>query len=431
MRKLSENVNEEIMPVAGLKKNKTGVLHFTSPPVVGGVESVIHAHAGIFLQHGYPYQVITGRGDLSALPTGTGFTLLPRLDSQHPHVVKVQSELASGIVSGEFEDLTNHLVDSLEPLLIHLENLIVHNVFTKHFNLALLAALFRLMDAGRINNCIAWCHDFSWISPNAVNVLHPGYPWELLKTPRRDLSYVVVSAERQRALAELMKISAERIQVIYNGVDPKTLLGLSTETEHLVDRLGFLESDLSMLMPVRVTQAKNIELALQVVAALKSRGNKPLLVLTGPPDPHDETSMHYYQDLLKLRSKLGVENEMRFVFESGPQPGRPYTIGWAIVGELLRLCDLLFMPSLREGFGMPVLEAGLLGRQVFSTPIPASEEIGGQDVITFMPDEDPDKIAGLILSWAETNPEHRLRRRVRQAYTWNAIFQRDIQPLLK
>jgi mannosylglucosylglycerate synthase len=195
--------------------------------------------------------------------------------------------------------------------------------------------------------------------------------------------------------------------------------------------LGLLESDLTMLMPVRVTQAKNIELAIRVVAVLKEKGLQPLMVLTGPPDPHDSATMHYYQDLLDLRANLNVEKEMRFVYESGPHPERPYTIDSGIVGELFRLSDLLFVPSHREGFGMPVLEAGLSGIPVFSTPIPASQEIGKGDVITFKPDDDPKQIANLILSWAETNQEHRLRKRVRQGYTWKAIFQRDIQPLLK
>jgi mannosylglucosylglycerate synthase len=414
-----------------LALKQTGVLHFTAPPVVGGVESVIHAHAGIFLAHGHSYTVIAGRGEVEAMPEGTQLALLPRLDSQHPNVVNVQLELDSGQASSEFEDLTSRLITVLEPVLQNLDNLIVHNVFTKHFNLALTAALFRLLDAGAIRNCIAWCHDFSWTSPNSKKVMHAGYPWDLLRTSRPDLTYVVVSAERQQTLADLMHIPADRIQVIYNGVDPKGLLGLSTQCQGLIDRLRLLESELVLLMPVRVTKAKNIELAIKVVAALKQKGSKSILVLTGPPDPHDEGMMHYYHGLLDLRSRLGVDKEMRFVYESGPDPDSPFTIDGSVVGELFRLSDLLFMPSHREGFGMPVLEAGLAGIPVFSTPIPATEEIGRNDVVTFKADGDPDEIADQILSWAASSLEYRLRKRVRERYTWEAIFQRDIIPLLK
>jgi len=154
------------------------------------------------------------------------------------------------------------------------------------------------------------------------------------------------------------------------------------------------------------------------------------LVLTGPPDPHDEESMAYFQELQALRRELDVEDEMRFVFESGPDPNEPFTVDMAVVADLLRVSDVMFMPSHREGFGMPILEAGLVGVPVFCTDIPAAQEIGGQDVSLVSPDDDPQEIADRILSLVAERPVHRLRRRVRQEYTWSAIFRRDIQPLL-
>jgi glycosyltransferase involved in cell wall biosynthesis len=184
-------------------------------------------------------------------------------------------------------------------------------------------------------------------------------------------------------------------------------------------------------MPVRVTQAKNIEYALQVVAALKAQNCRPKLILTGPPDPHDVQSMGYFRSLQALRQELGVEEEMRFIFESGPDPDSPYTINTQVVGDLFRASNLLFMPSHREGFGMPVLEAGLLGVPVFCTEMPAAEEIGGADVNLFDADDDPARVAKRILERAAQSPTHRLRQRVRQNYTWRAIFERDIEPLLE
>lgn len=79
---------------------------------------------------------------------------------------------------------------------------------------------------------------------------------------------------------------------------------------------------------------------------------------------------------------------------------------------------------------MPVLEAGLTGVQVVCTDVPAAVEIGGTDAIRFNGDENPADVADRILSWASHSPVHRLRRRVRQQYTWRAILQRDILPLL-
>ena len=242
---------------------------------------------------------------------------------------------------------------------------------------------------------------------------------------------MVVSRRRQQELAALLGCPVERIQVIYNGVDPEALLGLSPVGGALLSRLRLLESDLVMLMPVRVTRAKNIEYALHLVAALKARGCRPKLVVTGPPDPHDLDSMAYFEGLQALRRRLGVEEEMHFVFESGPDPDQHHIVDEQVVGDLFRASDVMFMPSHREGFGMPVLEAGLVGLPVVCTNVPAAQEIGGEDVIVFDADQSPDHLADQLLTWAEESHIHRLRRRVRQHYTWHAIFRRDIRPLLR
>jgi len=413
-----------------MKRPETAILHYTAPPVVGGVEAVIQAHVRIFIQAGYPVTVIAGRGQEAALPSDAGFVLIPEMDSQHPQIVQMSATLERGEVPSDFDDMVNQLIGTLTPVLSRFDNVIVHNLFTKHFNLPLTAVLHYLLGAGKLERCIAWCHDFTWTSPSSRSKVHPGYPWDLLRTYRSDVAYVVVSQRRQRTLAALLRCPPEQIRVIYNGVDPDVLLGLSAEGYALVIRLGLLESDLVLLMPVRVTRAKNIEYALHVVAALKARGCRPKLVLTGPPDPHDEESIAYFRSLQVLCKQLDVEEEMRFVFESGPDPDQPFTIDTQMVGDLFRVSDVVFMPSHREGFGMPVLEAGLVGVPVMCTNVPAAEEIGGQDVTIFDATKDPAGVAGQILAWAEQSPVHRLRRRVRQNYTWSAIFHRDIQPLL-
>jgi glycosyltransferase involved in cell wall biosynthesis len=200
------------------------------------------------------------------------------------------------------------------------------------------------------------------------------------------------------------------------------LLGLSPGGRSLVDRLGLLDCDLVVLMPVRVTRAKNIEYALQVTAALKARGCRSKLVVTGPPDPHAVDSLDYFHSLQELRRRLKVEDEVRFVYESGADPAEPLLIDQRVVGDLFRVSDVMFMPSHREGFGMPILESGLTGLLVASTDVPAAKEIGGEDVLQFDSRDDP--------AWVQDSPAYRLRRRVRQSYTWPAIFRRDIEPLL-
>jgi glycosyltransferase involved in cell wall biosynthesis len=417
---------------------RTAILHYTAPPIIGGVEAVILAHSRAFVEAGYPVALVAGRGEAEAMPPGVDLILLSELDSQHEQVLEIQAELDDGRVPDQFADLADQIFRQLLVTLQPFDNVIMHNVLTKRFNLPLTAALFRLFDAGGPlgrRHYIAWCHDFDWTSPRSRSKVHPGYPWDLLRTYREDLTYAVVSKERQQMLADLLGCPLEDVLVVYNGVDSDLLLALSEEGQALAERLDLFQAELILLMPVRVTRAKNIEFALRVVAALKDRGCRPKLVLTGPPDPHDENSMDYFRSLQELRRDLGVEQEMRFVFESGPggaaSASEGITVDYAVVADLYRACDVMFMPSHHEGFAMPVLEAGLVGMPVFCTAVPAAIEIGGDDVLIFSESDEPAEVADRLLAWTEDSPVHRLRRRVRERYTWEAIFRRQIQPLLR
>jgi glycosyltransferase involved in cell wall biosynthesis len=409
----------------------TAILHYSAPPVIGGVEAVMLAHTEVFIEYGYPVTVVAGRSEAEALPEGVDLILIPELDSRHERVLEMGRELEQGHVPAEFEQFTDLLVDKLLPIVDRFDNLIVHNVFTKRFNLPLTAALFRLLDANTSVHCIAWCHDFDWTSPRSRSKVHPGHPWDLLRSYREDVTYAVVSEKRQKTLAELLGCPRDKIHVVYNGVSAPALLGFTQEGSALIEQLDLLKSELIILMPVRVTRAKNIEFALHVVAALKERDIQVKLVLTGPPDPHDESSMDYFHSLQALRQELGVEAEMRFIFESGPDGKEGYIIDYPVVADLYRASDLLFMPSHREGFGMPVLEAGLLGMPVVATSVPAAEEIGEEDVILIDNDAKAGEVADRILDWARQSAVHRLRQRVRRNFTWQTIFSQRIEPMLQ
>jgi glycosyltransferase involved in cell wall biosynthesis len=414
-----------------MKDQKVAILHYSAPPIIGGVEAVIKAHLIEFIRDGYSCTVIAGRGDNAELPKGTNFIKVPEIDSQHPDIIKINKELVFGRVPEQYVTLETYLTNHLDPILREFDHLIIHNVFTKHFNLPLTGALHRFLDENSNRNTIAWCHDFTWTSPRSRSKVHPGYPWDLLRTKRSDCTYVAVSKVRQQTLAGLFDCPSEEIKVVYNGVDAGKLLGLSDQGLALVDRLGLMKSGINILMPVRVTQAKNIEFALEVVAELKKMGVQPKLVVTGPPDPHDSRSMSYYQSLRDTRDELGLAAEIHFIFEAGEDSDKPFYIDEQVVGDLYRISDVMFMPSHREGFGMPVLEAGLVGIPVVSREVPAAQELAGQEATIFDPDADANRVATLLLKKLEESPVSRLRRRVRRQYTWQAIFDEVINPLLQ
>ncbi len=409
---------------------KTAILHYSAPPIIGGVEAVIRAHAGEFAAAGLPVTIIAGKGEADALPEGTAFFQIDEMASDHPEIEAATAQLNYGKHPADFEALTGRLLLSLRPILSGFDHVIVHNILTKHFNLPLTAALFRLMDEGCVRHLLAWCHDLTWSSPNSRNKVFPGYPWELLKTHRQEVAYVAISGQRKAEIAATFGCRPEEVPVIPNGVDPGVLLGLSVEGEGLIERLGLWDADLILLLPVRITRAKNIELALRVTAELKKQRRNPRMVVSGPPDPHEPASMLYYESLLELRGRLGVAAEARFVYESGPAGNIAYIITQELVAELYRTADAMFMPSHREGFGMPVLEAGLLGLPVITTHVPAIQDLGLDRVLLISDNDPPEQVAGRIGAWLDARPEHEMRVAMRRRYTWKAIFRERILPLL-
>lgn len=410
---------------------KTILLHYSVSPVIGGVEAVIDAHAQQFVKAGLPLKIIAGRGEVNALPQGVTFSRIDEMDTLHPQVSFFTDQLNQGKIPPGFDDMRDLLINKLAPELQGYDCLIVHNVLTKHFNLPLTAALSHLIERKAIKHTVAWCHDLTWSSPHSSNKVFPAYPWELLKTVQKNTVYVAISNGRRKEISDTFGIPTGQVPVIHNGVNPELLLSLSGKGINLMERLDLFSADLILLMPVRITQAKNIEFALHLTAALKSRGCHPKLIITGPPDPHNNASIAYYQSLLSLRQNLDLSENAHFIYECGETPSEGFTITPPIVSELYRIADAMLMPSHREGFGMPILEAGLLGLPVIATHIPAVEDLALKNPLIFSVDIQPDNLARQILDFMGASAEHNLRVKVRQGFTWESIFNRQIMPLLE
>jgi glycosyltransferase involved in cell wall biosynthesis len=142
--------------------------------------------------------------------------------------------------------------------------------------------------------------------------------------------------------------------------------------------------------------------------------------------------MAYFESLQAQRARLGLQEQAHFVYETAPDEASGRTIDLPVVYDLLRCADIMLMPSHREGFGMPVLEAGLAGVPVVvSAAVPAAEEIARDDLALRLEDQSSLQAARQVLDFAQSNPGLHFRRRVRQQLTWQALYERQIKPLLQ
>lgn len=409
-------------------KQRIAILHYAAPPVIGGVEATIYHHARGLAALGYQVQVVAGRGE--AFDDRVAFHHIPEIDSRHPEVLAIKEELDEGQVGQGFHLLQHRIAAALREALADIDTCIVHNAFTLHKNLPLTAALHQLAEEGCVR-FIAWCHDLAWTNPLYLPQLKDRHPWNLLKKPLNGVRYVTVSHSRRRELASLLGLSEEEIRVIPPGVEPLEFLGLTTTTKHLVERWDLLCAEPLMLLPARLTRRKNIELALRVTAALREKEWAPKLIVTGPPGPHDARNIAYLHRLGELCQGLGLREEVIFLHECQDEDGERIEVSDAMVADLYRLADLLLLPSSQEGFGIPLLEAGLARLPTFCADIPPFRESGEGVAHFFSLEDDPAEIAQRIAAFLAEHPAYQMRRRVLRRYTWSAILIREIVPLLE
>jgi glycosyltransferase involved in cell wall biosynthesis len=413
------------MSKAGNEKSRIALLHYSAFPVVGGVEKVVARQRLLFEADGHPVAVVAGRGDPS-----TGI-ILPELDSADLSVRSITDELICGRNPQAFAALQRRIEELLAQHLGGAGVVVAHNILHLHLNLPLTAALLSWAERHRDVRVVSWCHDISrYVRPNSGERTRSGYPWDLLRRPRPGIAYAAVSAERRDLLAEIFGVEKESIRVVPNGVDPGTLVGLSERGRLLADLLDWGQADVLLFLPVRLTRAKNVEFALRLTAALRSSGLEPRLAVSGPPDPHSPGIRGYVEQLKDLRRELDLEPAAHFLFEEMDAPPGGEAVDDGLMGELYRLCDVVLMPSLREGFGMPVLEAGLAGRPVFATRMPALETVDPGLIHIIGPRETPDDVARRIRDWMERDAAYRLRTTIRRTLTWESVYRRSIRSLV-
>lgn len=403
---------------------KVTLLHYAGPPTAGGVEVTLEHHARLLARHGHSVQIVAGEGRQTQ--PDVPFLCLPDLYSKSPAVLAVKAELDRGEVSPRFDALRGRLRTQLSESLAGSDVLMAHNVCTLHKNLALTAALHDLQSGGRLPRVLAWNHDFAWALPGYRADLHPGYPWDLLRRPWPGVVNVVVSEARREELTELFGVGRESVRVVPPGVDPESFGRWTEWTREIVRRFGLLEAEAVFLLPARLTRRKNVELAIQILGAVRrEEGLDARLLVTGPPGPHNPANAVYLSGLQSLRRDLGLESSVHFLYELG----RP--VDDDTLADLYDVADALLFPSRSEGFGIPVLEAGLLRLPVFCSDIPPFRESAGAWGHYFPLDADPEEVARDISAVLRQSPTFNLRRRVLGRYTWDRIYRERIEPLLE
>lgn len=360
------------------------LLHYTTAPVVGGVERVMEEHARLFASHGHRVTVLCQRGG-------------------GPEAVRLPEDLS-----------VDALTAALRSALAGQDIVFLHNVLTMPFSPGLTEALWRVMDGLPRVRFVAWVHD--------VAACNPDYPGTapIFSRAHPHCEYVAVSPLRARQFAAVTGLPAEHCAVVPNGIDPARVLGLPENVAEFARQHGLLDGRILLLHPTRLVRRKNVELSIAVGWEFARRGTPATVLVTAAEDPHNESS-HVLGG--ELRREVGGERGHLFV-------GDHFTVGDGELAGLYRLADALLFPSRSEGFGLPLLEAAMHRLPVFCSDIEPLRDRLRETAVLFPPDAEPAQVAAIIQETLAASPAFRERKRVLAEYSWSAIYRRHFVGLL-
>jgi glycosyltransferase involved in cell wall biosynthesis len=391
---------------------KIALLHYTFWPEIGGVEHLMRDQANMLCREGHEVTVITGVGR----DTGEDYevVVLPELAPNYGLNASVRSVLQRGQTDQNLNKYRSVLLKALGKVLAKIDVTIVHNAFTMHYNLGLTLALRDLAPKHRM---IAWTHDLAATDTDHVvpNPTQP--PWNLMRSAAPDVLYVAVSEQRADELAEYLKPTVQPV-IVPNAVDVVRLFGLTPEIRASLASLNLAERDLILLLPARIMVRKNLEFALAVTQRLCETGMNPLLMITGGTGTPSEAS-ESYDDFLHKSLPEEIMGNVVFVNDF-------FEVQDDTLRDLYLLADCLLFPSKQEGFGLPIVEAGLHRLPVWCSKMPAFWATEGEGCYLL---EDLDQLSDAI-DWLQEQPTFRNHRKCRKLFDPGVVYREYYEPIL-
>jgi glycosyltransferase involved in cell wall biosynthesis len=232
-----------------------------------------------------------------------------------------------------------------------------------------------------------------WIYPKKIITIHDAAPfvlkeenstlgkifWQINLFFARftSLKIITVSQFSHDELTKYLKIEAKKIAIIYNG-SPDYKPAEDTANNSQIPDGKYL------LAVGNARPRKNLERLIKAFKILEPQIPDLKLVIVGKNDWRME----------EITKSVGnLENKIiftGFISEAEKQ-------------TLIKQASALVFPSVYEGFGLPIVEANVLGTPVVCSDIPSFREVAGESAVFFNPLDEQEmaaKISGLI-----SNPE--------------------------
>ncbi len=252
-------------------------------------------------------------------------------------------------------------------------------------------------------------HDIVWVLHPESMARYNAFVHRLYfrKSVRRADAIAAVSEATGRDLRNRLKVEESRITVTHEGVED-TFRPLSAElTKEKVQAMGISGSYL--LSVGTLEPRKNYPLLFRALARLKTDLS---LVVAGRRG-------WKYDVIFEQVKRLNLQDRVRFV-------------EYVPTEDLVALycgAKFLVMPSLYEGFGLPVLQAMACGTPVLASSCSSLPEVGGDAAAYF----DPTSVESLVTEMSELVENETLRSQMREKgllraplFTWRRTAERTL-----
>jgi glycosyltransferase involved in cell wall biosynthesis len=180
---------------------------------------------------------------------------------------------------------------------------------------------------------------------------------------------ITISNSSKDDIIEEYKIQPQKVTVVHLGIKNESRSMNHESGEKMMDKLGIKKP--YILFVGTLQPRKNIARLIEALSLLSDKDVN--LVVIGRRGWH-------YEDILSAPTRFGVEDRVKFL-ENVSDEDLP---------EFYKEAELFVLPSLYEGFGLPVLEAMKNGCPVATSDISSLPEAGGDAAAYFNPEDATD-----------------------------------------